>query len=165
MTATNKTQINRPWMQSFAFNTLPFSEKSLDQFYKLSRNYVASLNLGCPNVRHTTLISAMETTRGMDDRQLYLEWVRGWKKIYAELTRIIRQMKTYRRTIRFPKLTMTQKTAWQTYSTPSNDIHGGLRSLSARHLGRLAETAQMMLNARYNAKLASAERRRRLHAA
>lgn len=164
MTATNKTQINRPWMQSFAFNTLPFSEKSLDQFYKLSRNYVASLNLGCPSVRHLEIVDG-NSTRGFNDREMYLLWVRGWKKIYAELTRIIRQMKTYRRTIRFPKLTMTQKTAWQTYSTPSNDIHGGLRSLSDRHLGRLTETAQMMLNARYNAKLASAERRRRLHAA
>lgn len=159
----SRVAINRPWMSSFEFNTVEFSEKQLEQFHKLCRNFVASLNLGCPSAKHVTKIGFTEDTRGLSERELYLLWVRDWKFIYRQLSTIIRNHKLYRRTIRFPKLSADQLGKWQMVNREVNlapTEH--LRGLSARHLERLQETAMVLLNARYNAKLASAERRRRV---
>lgn len=166
-------KINRPFHNSFKFEGAQFSAVRLEQIHKLSRNFAASLNLGCPNVKHVTSIQpdgSPVVNTALDpfalgpysDRELYLLWVRQWKVIYNNVSRIIRELKSFRRTSqeRFPKLNTT---LFQSLNpTPSNSSTiSFLNSLSAEQLPRLQETAMVLLNARFNAKLAAGERRRR----
>ena len=155
-------QINRPWMQSFGFETVPFSDSRVEQFHKLARNYVCSLNMGCANVKHVNWSGRDEDLSKLSEKELYLAWVKNWKIIYNELSHIIRLLKLCRRTIRFPNLTARQKDLWTMLNGSTNQtLPDYMRHMSAKHLERLQETAQVLLNARYNAKLASAEKRRR----
>lgn len=152
--------INRPWPSSFSWSSAAYSHSSLEQIHKLCRNYVASLDLGCSGVKHTRSYPGLSAD--MDSRERYKLWCRGWKSAYAELSALIRVMKTYRRTVRFPKLTPEQQKRVAAYNSGANQQPEQLlRGLAERHLHRLQETAQVMLNARYNAKLAAAEARRR----
>lgn len=96
----------------------------LDQVHKLARNYIASLDLGCVNMRLVPIVDNNCSTEGLDGRERYLLWVKNWKLFYKELSVLIRYYK--------------------------HDRAG-----NAGHIDRLKETAQVMLNARYNAKLAS----------
>ena len=158
---SNNVYINHPWHSSFNFGA-PYSDARLEQIHKLCRNLVASLPLGCPNVRHAP--SWPGYSPSMSPGQVYRLWVSDWKVVYGAVSALIRQMKTYRRTVRFPALTEQQRQSYATANPGGNYTpEEGLRMLSERHLTRLQETAQVLLNARYNAKLASAEawRRRR----
>jgi hypothetical protein len=156
------TAINRPWLSSFPFATAPFSETQLEQLYKLTRNFVASLDMGCPNVKHVVIVGWNESTKGLDERQKYLLWVKSWKVIYREVSQLIRRYKTYRKTIHFPKFTAAEEEQWFRSNGGINESYASfMNGMAEKHLSRLQETAMVMLNARYNAKLASAERRRR----
>jgi hypothetical protein len=156
------TAINRPFLSSFAFNGAQFSDTRLEQIHKLIRNFIVSLDLGCPSAKHVTKVGPEEDLSGLDERQKYLAWVKGWKVIYHELSDIIRAHKIYRKTVHFPPLNFSEEELWFKLN-PGNNLTASehLRSLSHKHLERLQESAQVMLNARYNAKLAAAERRRR----
>lgn len=155
------TVINRPWMQSFSFGALPYSDTKLEQFHKLCRNYIASLDLGCPSAKHVKKVDGNDVSV-LTEKERYLIWVRGWKQIYAELSQVIRFFKQHRKTVHYPKMTPGLQEQVRMYNRESNLAPNEiLRNLSHSHLERLQETAQALLNARYNAKLASAERRRR----
>lgn len=152
------TELNRPWIYSFRLETFVFSDASLDQFHKLCRNFVASLDLGCPSAKHVKVANGKDVSK-LTERERYLLWVGDWKKIYSALSRDIRFLKTCRRTVRFPKLTTRQADGFTVATNLT--VTGYANAHAAKHLERLQETAQAMLNARYNAKLASAERWRR----
>ena len=150
-------RINRPWLSSFNFRNAVYKDTTMEQVHKLSRNFVCSLDLGCPGVRHVNVAQLKA------QRELYKQWVADWKVVYREVSGMIRQLKTFRRTVRFPALSESQRQLYETCNRGSNvSPQNGLRSLSYLHLERLQETAQVLLNARYNAKLAAAEARRRL---
>jgi hypothetical protein len=152
-------EINRPWFSSFSFKQAAFSMNKLEQVHKLSRNFVCSLDLGCPSAKH---VKAPGTTPGMSQRELYKVWVSDWKRIYNEVSGLIRTLKTYRRTARFPVLTPEQQALFVAENKGTNqEAPAYLHSLASYQLARLQETAQVLLNARYNAKLAAAEARRR----
>ncbi len=162
---TNHVNLNRPWISSFNFGSAAYSDAGLKQIHKLSRNFIASLDLGCPSVRHVTDqhngSSADETPR-----ELYRRWVADWKVIYRELTQLIRTVKSHRRTARFPELTAAQLSVFRLAHRQSNRPHQHILADTAhQHLPRLRETAQALLNARYNARLAAAEAWRRERAA
>lgn len=159
-----KTVINRPFTGSFPFGAARFSGTQLDQIHKLSRNLIASLNLGCPNAKHTETPDAGVSVKGYDDRGLYLEWVKTWKFVYRNLSILIHEMKTRRKTVHFKNLNAQDEELWFQLN-PGNNLTASehLGGLARIHLPRLKETAQVLLNARYNAKLAAAERRRRVH--
>jgi hypothetical protein len=152
--------INRPWIQSFNFDRC-YDDVKLDQLHKLTRNFVASLDLGCLSAKHVADVDRNVNTDHMDERAKYLLWVKTWKKIYAEVSKLIRRHKLYRRTTRKLQFTLHEGNLYSSYQS-NLPIKQYYRSLSERQLGRLQETAMVLLNARYNAKLASAERRRRL---
>lgn len=155
------THLNRPWMQSFCFEALRFSDTKLEQFHKLCRNYIASLDLGCPSAKHVMNVDNTDLS-GLTEHQRYLVWVKGWKRIYRELSIVIRFFKQYRKTVHYPAMSQDLQAQVRMYNRDSNQIAPEiLRNLSYCQLERLQETAQALLNARYNAKLASAERRRR----
>lgn len=155
---TKKIVINRPWISSFSFEGAPYSDTKLEQVHKLSRNYVASLDLGCPNVKPVKSYG--------DQREAYKAWIADWKKVYAGVSSTIRLLKTFRKTTRFPALTADQQKQFDIHNSGANQPASMvLRGLSERHLARMQETAQILLNARYNAKLAAAEARRRYLAA
>ena len=158
-------EINRPWISSFSFKTAPYSDGRLEQIHKLSRNFVASLDLGCPGVNHVKIYERHNPGK-MDPRERYKLWVSSWKQIYAEVGQIIRLLKKFRKTVRFPKLTEEQNRWALTGTVNGSNANAAmiLRSLSERHLARMQETAQVLLNARYNAKLAATEARRRAKA-
>lgn len=148
--------INRPWISSFSFNSAACSGQKLDQVHKLSRNFVASLDLGCPSVRHVNKDGHKLA------RERYKAWVADWKIIYGHVSALIRLYKQYRKTIRCPKPHSVHEQHWKALNRDSNmSAQQGLQLLSSQHLARLQETAQVLLNARYNAKLAAAEARRR----
>jgi hypothetical protein len=156
---SNNVYINHPWHSSFGFNS-PYSDARLEQIHKLTRNLVAALDMGCPNVRHAP--NWPGRTRGMSPREVYKLWVSDWRTIYKNLSNLIAEMKRFRKTVRFPELTEVQKQRVAAANPGANaSPEALLRGLSDRHLWRLQETAQVMLNARYNAKLAAAEARRR----
>ena len=153
-----KVVINRPWISSFNFGQAPYGDSRLEQVHKLSRNFIASLDLGCPHVRHVKQYQEVADA--------YRAWVKDWKVVYGEVSKLIRQLKSFRRTVRFPSLTPEQLRLFKAANSGVNENPAEfLNTLSARHLPRLQETAQVLLNARWNAKLASAEARRRLYAA
>jgi hypothetical protein len=154
---TKKIVINRPWISSFNFEAAPYSDTKLEQIHKLSRNYVSSLDLGCP---HVSPVKSYE-----DDREAYKAWVADWKRVYAGVSNTIRLLKTFRKTVTFPALTSVQKAICAREYSGEVDYASKLNALSERQLGRMQETAQILLNARYNAKLAAAEARRRHRAA
>lgn len=154
------TEINRPWISSFSFAQAPFGDAKMEQVHKLTRNFVASLDLGCPHVRHVRNYAGM--SKDMDQRGYYKLWVTNWKTVYREVSGIIRLMKQFRKTTKFPKLSEAQLRIFKMLNPGVNEFHADtLRQLAFRHLPRLKETAQVLLNARYNAKLAAAEARRR----
>lgn len=153
------THINRPWISSFAFEQALCSSAKMEQVHKLTRNFVASLDLGCRSVKHVNL--KKDTT----SRDCYLRWVTDWKTIYGCVSRLIRTLKQYRKTTRCPVPTAKQQDLWKFLNRETNQTaQQGLQQMSCAHLERLQETAQVLLNARYNAKLAAAEARRRSHA-
>ena len=178
---TRITHINRPWFSSFSFPNAVFSDTKLEQVNKLARNFVCSLDLGAPHVKHVQKVGLpnpyslpnnqdVHDISGLDEHQRYLLWVDQWKQIYRQISSIIRELKTWRRTVRFPKLTEEQtKYLTQFFNSQYNSkegpssIESWCNTLAYDHLPRLQETAMVMLNARYNAKLAShalRERRR-----
>ncbi len=148
--------INRPWISSFSFSAAGYTNDKLEQVHKLARNFVASLDLGCPHVRH------VNAERKTEDREKYLQWVANWKVVYAETSKLIRQMKSWRKTVKFQPLTAEQAKVYESWNRGSNTPPAQqLNQLSHRHLERMQETAQVLLNARYNAKLAAGMRRQR----
>ena len=159
-----KVVINRPWTTSFPFDKAPYSTTHMDQIHKLARNLVASLDLGCPNAKHTQTPDNGVSINGYDDRGRYLEWVKTWKYVYKNLSSLIHQVKTFRRTVKFKPLNAKEEELWFRLN-PGNNLTARehLGAIARVHLPRLAETAQILLNARYNAKMAAAERRRRTH--
>jgi len=157
-----RAYINRPWISSFDFRKAPFSDKTLDQLHKLTRNFVASLSLGCPSAKHVSTSQRATADGKQDVRAEYKAWVKDWKIVYKEISQLIRDLKSYRRTVRFPVLTKAQQEIYMACNAQVNlSTRQHLKGLTERHLERLRETAQVMLNARYNAKLAAAERYRR----
>lgn len=148
--------INRPWISSFSFSSAACSGQKLEQVHKLTRNFVSSLDLGCPGVRHVNKDGHKLA------RERYKAWVADWKVIYYHVSSLIRLYKQYRKTTRCPKPSSAYEQNWKAFNRDSNlSAQHGLQLLSAQHLARLQETAQVLLNARYNAKLAAAEARRR----
>jgi hypothetical protein len=152
--------LNTPFLASFDFPRCSFSDVKLNQLHKLSRNFCASLDLGCPSAKHTSVIDD-ESTDSLDERQKYLLWVRRWKVIYREVSQLIRLFKQRRKITRFPKLSEAQREQVKALRSNQEPVEY-LRNLAYSQLPVLQETAMALLNARYNAKLASAERRRRL---
>ena len=151
-----KIVINRPWISSFKFKEVPYGDTRLEQAHKLARNFACSLNLGCGNVNHVNVEGLVGT------KDLYKQWVSDWKIVYREFSSIIRKMKSWRKTVHHPKLSEDELRFLDFLNrgsnlTPATTMH----RLSEQHLGRLQETAQVLLNARYNAKLARAEMWRR----
>lgn len=147
--------LNRPWISSFSFTHAPYSASRMEQVHKLSRNFIASLDLGCPNAKHVKRTGCT--------REDYKVWVQDWKTIYQQVTTLTRLLKKWRKTVKFPKLTPEQLklVEWNRAKDDTRTPQQILNRLSYDHLPRLRETAQALLNARYNAKLAAAERRRR----
>ena len=153
-------KINRPWISSFGFNYVTTDSK-LDQIHKMVRNYCVSLDLGCPSAQHVSVIGLNQNVDELNEREKYKEWVKGWKQIYAEVSKLIRRHKLYRRTVRPIQFTELEQTSF--HSAKVNiTIRQYYGNLSQRHLARLQETAQVLLNTRYLMKLAAAERHRRL---
>jgi hypothetical protein len=139
--------VERPWVDYF--DKIKTSNDKLDAQCKLIRNQIASLDLGNPHFKlfdsyHKVNKHAMrgEPRERPDSRTLYLEWVADWKQTYRKLSETIRALK------------VGFKNAQR-----SNDASEQNRAFVA--LTALRRSAQVMLNARYNAKLASAELRRR----
>jgi hypothetical protein len=148
------TVLNRPWISSFQFDTYPYSDTRLDQFHKLCRNFIASLDLGCPSAKHVRRV------KYKTEAAEYQAWVSDWKAIYKSLSATIRQQKEFRRTVRHPKLNNAKLELIATLNRGSNqEPIAIMQQLSRVHLERLQETAMAMLNARYNAKLAAGARR------
>jgi len=169
---SRKTFISRPFYISFNFHR-PHSAERLDQIFKLTRNFVASLDLGCPNVAHSPNVGLRSingdgylevvSIHGMSERDRYLLWVKEWKQIYASLSTLIRNLKLDRKTSknqrRLSDIQTTQIHALMKSFGTNEGIREYLTKLSANHLPDLQEAAQIMLNARYNAKLAAGMRR------
>lgn len=158
--------INRPHYRSFSFENTT-SETSLDQINKLARNFIASLDLGCPSAKHVRIVRPKSDndhdTHNLTEHQRYLLWVRQWKEIYAGISTLIRTLKQRRRSVRpIPPLSEADQQRLIHLCDKSNSSGRSiLNQISFRNLPRLTETAQALLNARYNAKLASRELRRR----
>lgn len=125
------TTVNRPWTQTFKGATrLPqnagnLTVKSLDQVHKLSRNFIASLDVGTGPMKLVNEIDNGIKLEGMTGKERYLLWVKTWKTFYRDLSGLIRHAKK------------------------------NLAQEDRAELLRLKETAQVMLNARHVGKLAS----------
>jgi hypothetical protein len=125
------TTVNRPWTQTFKGATrLPqnagnLTSKSLDQVHKLSRNFIASLDVGTGPMKLVNEIDYGIRLEGMTGKERYLLWVKTWKAFYRDLSELIRHVKK------------------------------NLAQEDRAELLRLKETAQVMLNARHIGKLAS----------
>jgi hypothetical protein len=152
---SSKVRVNRPWTSSYPFKDAIWYDNKIDQIMKLCRNHIASLDLGCPNMKLVTQVDGRVNTSNMTDREKYLEWVRSWKYAYRNLSELIRLMKMARRTTNLRRLPYPAGT-----NKSVHDLHLDARIRSGAYLERLQETAQVMLNARYNAKLASSVRRK-----
>lgn len=152
------TAINRPWTTTFdrAFARAAMDDASMDQVLKLCRNFVCSLNLGAPYVKHAIPegLSGHRTSQ----REEYLAWVKQWKRTYRQLSALIRELRRHRKTVNF---TGYSETILRMTNKSSNELYSICSSMLSKYEDRLSETAMMMLNARYNAKLAAAEARRR----
>lgn len=149
--------INRPYTTTFQreFDRAPYNEEAMCQVYKLTRNFISSLYLGAPVPR-----AELEFPDGNTPRDAYLEWVRQWKIAYANLSKLIRTMRGCRRTVRFDvkALQAMLPNARQKLKRPDlrvDQLRAIIESQYQLHEERLRETAQVMLNARFNAKLAS----------
>lgn len=123
--------VNRPWTQTYKGTTrLPqlagnLTVKSLDQVHKLSRNFIASLDVGTGPMKLVNEINNGIKLEGMTGKKRYLLWVKTWKSFYRDLSELIR----------YAKKNLAQE--------------------DRTELLRLKETAQVMLNARHIGKLAS----------
>lgn len=123
--------VNRPWTPTFQVATqFPQSEgnltiKRLDQVHKLSRNFIASLDVGTGPMKLVNEIDNGIKLEGMTGKERYLLWVKTWKTFYRDLSELIRYVKK------------------------------NLAQEDRAELLRLKETAQVMLNARHVGKLAS----------
>lgn len=129
---------NRPWTTTIVV-AIEAAQKHggsayVDQVHKLARNYIASLDLGCPNLKMVDWVDndavnnpnaahAATDTVLLTGKDRYLQWVKVWKVFYQGLSLLIRNVKKDK--------------------------------LRRYQLARLKETAQVMLSARHNAKLAS----------
>lgn len=154
------TAINRPWNSTFdsQFAKAAFDDKSVEQVLKLCRNFVCSLNLGAPYVKHATPENGVADT----PREEYLAWVKQWKRTYNQLSSLIRELRRYRKDHRFAGHYDNTLKQWHRHSNKSSqDLYWACRRIKNTYEERLSETANMMLNARYNAKLAAAEAHRR----
>ncbi len=106
----------------------PALAKTLGQVHKLARNYVVSLDLGItPGFRMVNEVDQGVKTVGLSGKDKYLLWVKNWKLFYKELSLLIREVKKCR-----------------------GPVFG-----YEEDIRQLKETAQIMLNARHVAKLAS----------
>lgn len=156
--------INRPWKSTFnsAFSNAPYNDNSMDQVFKLTRNFVSSLNLGNPNVKFAKHESGTEFE---SSKEAYLAWVSQWKIVYGQLSDLIRLLKTYRKTVRFKghesKFLDSWKRQYGNHNKDPHELYKLCNNSYYKYEERLKETAQVFLNARYNAKLASAELKRR----
>lgn len=154
------THLNRPWLKSFRFEQA-LTHNRVDQIHKLARNFAVSIDLGCPSVKHVAYHYEIndDTYALLNDKERYLLWVSQWKLIYAELTGLIRLFKKMRKTLNFPhKDHRLQTFLGSNFKNASEQSEDALRSLAHRQLPRLAETAQVLLNARYLGKMASSVR-------
>ena len=149
--------LNRPYTTTFQreFDRAAYNEEALLQVYKLTRNFIASLYLGAPVPR-----AELEFQEGDTPRDAYLEWVRQWKIAYANLSSLIRFMRSCRRTVHFDvaalqKMLPAARLKLRKPELRVDQLRYIIECMYLRHEERLRETAQVMLNARYNAKLAS----------
>jgi hypothetical protein len=153
------TVINRPWISSFAFDRC-YDDTRLEQLHKLARNFCVSLDLGNPSSKHVESYEGKDLNQ-LDERDKYLLWVKNWKIVYRKVSELIRRHKLYRRTVRKIGFLPREQDVYN--SRQSNlTIREYYQSLSQTHLERLQETAMVLLNARYNAKLAAGARYLRL---
>lgn len=149
--------INRPYTTTFQreFDRAPYNYEALQQVYKLTKNFISSLYLGAPVPR-----AELEFKEGETAREQYLEWVRQWKLAYANLSKLISIMRGCRRTVRYDVATLQKMlpNARQKLKDPNLRIDQLRSIIHCNYVNeeqRLKETAQIMLNARFNAKLAS----------
>ncbi len=158
------TYVRRPWVDYF--DSLVHNDAQLDQQSKLLRNQIASLDLGNP---HFKLYDSHFQRNGVprerpSSRESYLEWVADWKRTYGKLTTLVRALKTQRGRAGFGKV---EELLRKENPKLGNQERESVFYWNERRLMNMLETlragAQVMLNARFNAKLAAAELRRRAH--
>lgn len=149
--------INRPF--TFVFekecSRAPYNEEAMRQVLKLVRNFVASLYLGSGQPR-----AELQFPESGDTKEAYLEWVRQWKLNYAQLSKLIRLMRHCRKTVYYDSALLIPMLKHARYKTKNPDLRlDELREIIYSNFlvyeDRLKEAAQVMLNARFNAKLAS----------
>lgn len=144
------------------FEQIKFTNKQLDQQCKLVRNQAASLDLGNPHFKLFTY----SDTPDLSSKERYLDWVKDWKSTYALLSDCIRGLKSQRKfsaTIALEEKLVKVNPQWSNLT--EGDLHTSNLSRIAHSKLELKRAAQVMLNARYNAKLAAGELRRRRLAA
>ena len=149
--------LNRPFVWTFnkEFKRAAYNEDALKQVFKLTRNFVSSLYLGSGVPR-----AQLEFEEGPTDRESYLEWVRQWKINYASLSELIRTMRMCRKLVHFDKRKLQDMlpNARQKHKNPQlriDELRDIIYNNYCQYENQLKEAAQVMLNARHNAKLAS----------
>lgn len=149
--------INRPY--TFVFEKecrrASYNEEAMRQVLKLVRNFVASLYLGSGQPR-----AELQFEESGDPKEAYLEWVRQWKLNYAQLSALIRVMRSCRRTVYYDSALLMPLLREARNKTKNPNLRiDQLREMIWEQYRlyeeRLKEAAQVMLNARFNAKLAS----------
>ena len=136
---TARTQ--RPWFESFKSATAKakrtddykIRDAGLDQVHKLARNYIASLDIGGPNMVLVNEVDRGCKFQNATGKDKYLEWVRNWKNFYYDLSNLIRHFKKEDRNELF-RLKETAQVM-----------------LNARHVGKLASWAIVQRTKRLNA--------------
>lgn len=155
--------VRRPWINYF--DKLIHSNDQLDQQCKLIRNQIASLDIGNPSFRlYDSYYDRNNQRRATkpSSRELYLEWVADWKRTYSLLSDTIRSLKHQRHREGFRRVredVAKNNKSWGNLADEELFLRNQSRVRVA--LDALKIAAQVMLNARYVAKLASAELRRR----
>lgn len=154
--------VERPWVEYF--ESLKYSNKSLEQQMKLIRNQAASLDLGNPHFKlfDSHFNRNRDPRERPDSRTAYLEWVVDWKRTYNKLSETIRALKAQRKfkgTAAHETRLKRDNPNWDNASI--GELHDRNNDRIREAMPALKRAAQVMLNARYNAKLAAAELRRR----
>lgn len=149
--------LNRPYIWTFnkEFERAAYNEEALKQIFKLVRNFVSSLYLGSGVPR-----AELEFEEGPSNKEAYLEWVRQWKINYANLSQLIRFMRQCRRTMYYDARTLQDMlpSARNKYRNPDlriDQLRVIIERMYLKYEDQLKEAAQVMINARHNAKLAS----------
>ena len=149
--------INRPY--TFVFEKecrrAPYNEEAMRQVLKLVRNFVSSLYLGSGQPR-----AELEFEESGGAKEAYLEWARQWKLNYEQLSQLIRNMKKCRKTLYYDSeyLRSILQEARNKTKNPNlriDELRKMIYNQYLRYEDRLNEACQVMLNARFNAKLAS----------